>query len=93
MAGQVDLKALLPSAVGFAMEITGAPYGAIGVLGDHGGLIDFIYRGVSPDQAERIGRFPEGLGLLGTVITDDKTVRLDTIADHPRSVSPTITRP
>jgi signal transduction histidine kinase len=86
VAGQVDLAALLRATVATAMELTGARYGALGVIGDHGGLSEFVHRGIAPDVVVEIGDPPKGHGVLGTITRLGQTVRLDDIADHPDSV-------
>lgn len=86
VVGQVDLGSLLRSTVSIAMELTGARYGALGVIGEHGTLIDFIHIGIDPDAAAAIGHLPRGEGVLGTITAQAKTVRIDEIADHPDSV-------
>lgn len=86
VVGHVDLGSLLRSTVTTAMELTGARYGALGVIGDHGMLIDFIPIGLEPDAVAKIGHLPRGEGVLGTITTQAKTVRIDEIGDHPESV-------
>jgi signal transduction histidine kinase len=81
---QGELHGLLESVVEIAMGLTGAKYGALGVVGSHGFLVDFIHRGVAPETAEQIGHLPLGLGVLGT-ITRGETVRTAAIAGHPDS--------
>jgi signal transduction histidine kinase len=68
------------------MDLTGAHYGALGVVGAHGTLGDFVHLGLDPDEAEAIGRLPQGLGVLGTITRQAATVRLDEISEHPDSV-------
>ncbi len=86
VAGQVELSGLLRSTVDIAIELTGAQYGALGVLGEHGGLVDFIHAGMDADTATGIGGHPRGSGVLGTITSTGKTIRLDEIAEHPDSV-------
>ncbi len=86
VAGQTGLRQVLDTTVATAMELTGARYGALGVLGEHGELVDFIHAGVPADLAARIGRLPEGRGVLGVITRAAKTIRLDDIARHPDSV-------
>ncbi len=81
VSGQGELHGLLESLVDIAMGLTGAKYGALGVVGSHGFLVDFIHRGVDPDTAMEIGHLPLGLGVLGA-ITRGESVRLDNISDH-----------
>lgn len=83
---QTDLELVLRRLVTEATAATGARYGALGVLGDHGVLSDFLYEGVSTDVAARIGRLPTGRGVLGTVVRLNKTIRLDDISTHPDAV-------
>ena len=65
--------------------MTGAPYAALGVIGDHGVLVEFIHEGMTPETVARIGTLPKGLGVLGTVVRERSTIRLDSIGDHPDS--------
>lgn len=81
---QGELHGLLESLIDIAMGLTGARYGALGVVGSHGFLVDFIHRGVDTETAQEIGHLPLGLGVLGT-ITRGESVRTDDIADHPDS--------
>jgi signal transduction histidine kinase len=80
-----DVEALLSRLVREARAATGASYAALGVLGSHGVLSDFVYDGVGEDQARAIGHLPTGRGVLGTVIRERRTLVLDVIQDHPDS--------
>ena len=86
VVGTAQLEALLGRLVETAKETTGAEYAALGVIGDHKQLIEFVYRGVDEETAKKIGHPPEGRGVLGTLIRERVTVRLDRISDHPDSV-------
>ncbi len=85
VAGQIELRSVLKTTVEMAVENTGARYGAIGVIGDHGTLVDFIYTGMSPEQVAIIGPPPVGKGVLGALIDHPVPIRLDRITDHPAS--------
>jgi signal transduction histidine kinase len=85
VTGQSDLAALLRSTVELARETTGARYAALGVIGEHGTLVEFIHVGLEAGQADRIGNLPVGRGVLGTLIHSAKTIRLDRLQDHPDS--------
>ncbi|HEY3359928.1 MAG TPA: ATP-binding protein [Polyangia bacterium] len=79
-----DLLYLL---VQFACELTGARYGALGVLArDGASLRDFIHVGLSDEQAQRIGHLPVGKGLLGAVIHERRTLSVPDVGADPRSV-------
>jgi signal transduction histidine kinase len=67
------------------MTLLDVRYGAIGIMDEHGGLQQFIYEGLDAAQAQRIGRLPEGKGLLGVVLREGTALRLDNIAADPRA--------
>ncbi|MEU1205216.1 GAF domain-containing sensor histidine kinase [Nocardia sp. NPDC005825] len=86
----LDLDQTLRTIVHTAISLVDARYGALGVRGQdqHGQdpLEQFIYEGIDEETRARIGELPEGRGVLGLLITQPKTIRLDNIADHPSSV-------
>jgi signal transduction histidine kinase len=86
VTAKADLTELLAAAAETARETTGAQYAALGVIGEHGTLIEFIHVGIPEDVAEAIGPLPSGRGVLGTLITEAKTIRLDRIQSHPDSI-------
>lgn len=85
VVGEVDLDRVLRRLVSEARSATSARYAALGVLGSHGVLSDFIHEGMDPEIVKRIGSFPQGRGVLGTVVRERRTIVLDSIADHPDS--------
>ena len=81
-----SLEAVLRRIVGVGMEVTGARYGALGVLGADGRhLARFIAVGLTPAEEAAIGDPPIGRGLLGVLIEHQEPVRVAPIARHPRS--------
>lgn len=85
VVGAGDLEQVLRRLVSEARAATGARYAALGVLGEHGVLSEFIHEGMSPEQVERIGSLPTGRGVLGVVVRENRTIRLDSISEHPDS--------
>jgi signal transduction histidine kinase len=85
VVGAGDLDNVLRRLVSEARAATGARYAAMGVVGEHGVLTEFIHEGLSAEQAERIGSLPVGRGVLGTLIREKRTIVLDSISDHPDS--------
>jgi signal transduction histidine kinase len=85
VVGAGDLEHVLRGLVVEAKTATGAQYAALGVIGEHGVLTDFFYEGVSEEQAAEIGPLPTGKGVLGILVREKRTIRLDSIADHPDS--------
>ncbi|GAA1783034.1 GAF domain-containing protein [Agromyces lapidis] len=70
-----------------AVELVDAEYGALGVIAtDRDGLESFIHVGMPEGDAAAIGHLPEGRGVLGALIDDPMPIRLQHLADHPRSV-------
>ena len=86
VTGEDDLNRVLQTLVEEAQRATGAPYVALGVIGEHGVLSEFIYAGMSEDQAAAIGNPPSGRGVLGTVIRENETIVLNSISKHEDSV-------
>lgn len=83
VTGQTELTAVLETVVETAMDLTGAPFGALGVLSEDGRLIQFVHRGLDEQTAAMIGEHPEGKGLLGTVTWSGDPVRLEAAEEHP----------
>jgi signal transduction histidine kinase len=82
----LHLRDLLRRLVEQACELTGARYGAMGVLRpDHTDLKDFVFVGLSEDEARPIGRLPAGKGLLGAVVSEGRTIKIPRLADDPRA--------
>ena len=67
--------------------MTGARYAALGVIDETGtGLERFVHTGIDAETVDRIGELPRGRGILGVLITDARSLRLESITDDPRSV-------
>jgi signal transduction histidine kinase len=82
---QLELPVVLRRIVEAAVELVSADYGALGVIAPHGGLDQFIHVGMTDPDVSRIGHLPEGHGLLGALIDDPRPIRLERIAEDPRS--------
>jgi DNA-binding response OmpR family regulator/signal transduction histidine kinase len=86
VASSLEPMDVLSQVVRSACELTDAKYGALGIFDEHGTVIDFITHGISPDEIQRIGDYPKGLGILGWLHELSEPVRLSDLAEHPRSV-------
>ncbi len=86
LASELSLPTVLQRMVDLAVELTGARYGALGVLGRDGTLTDFITTGVTEQQRHAIGHLPVGRGILGVLIRDVRPLRLADLNQDPRSV-------
>ncbi len=86
LASELSLGAILRRIVELAVEITGARYGALGVIGPDGRLVEFITVGIDEETRRRIGDPPVGRGVLGVLIEEGRPLRLEDVRSHPRSV-------
>ncbi|EFQ84058.1 GAF domain protein [Aeromicrobium marinum DSM 15272] len=85
VTSHLDLDTVLRRIVEMATELIDARYAAMGVIGDDGGLEQFIHVGMDEPTAEQIGHLPAGKGLLGALIDDPRPVRIPRIAADVRS--------
>jgi two-component system, NarL family, sensor histidine kinase DevS len=87
LSSELSLNDLLQKLAETAAHMTGARYAALGVINESGtGLERFLHTGVDADTVAAIGHLPRGLGILGALLTDARSLRLESIADDPRSV-------
>ncbi|HKJ54353.1 MAG TPA: GAF domain-containing sensor histidine kinase [Nitriliruptoraceae bacterium] len=86
LAGELSLDDLLDHVVEAARQATGARYAALGVIGDDQQLARFVHAGIDDDTVAAIGALPTGRGVLGLLIRNPETLRLDHLAAHPASV-------
>lgn len=85
LASELDLDALLQRIADLAREVVGARYGAVGVVGEDGLLLRFVYSGVDQKTAAAIGDLPHGRGLLGVLLEGGRPMRMREISEHPDS--------
>jgi signal transduction histidine kinase len=81
----LDLEVVLRRIVEAAVSLVDARYGALGVIGDGGTLVEFVPVGLDEAEIAKIDHWPEGRGLLGELITHPGTLRIPEIAADPRS--------
>lgn len=82
----LELDSTLQRIVQSATSLLKCRYGALGVRAPDGGLSEFVYEGISPEDRALMDHLPEGRGLLGLLIEYPQPVRLENLADHPASV-------
>ncbi|HAW10933.1 MAG TPA: hypothetical protein DCX12_07705, partial [Chloroflexi bacterium] len=90
LSADLSLPNVLRRIVEAAAEVSGARYGALGVIGPEqagleGGLVEFVTTGLDAEAIRAIGDLPHGRGLLGLLITDPKPQRIRDIGAHPAS--------
>lgn len=82
----LELPVLLGHVIQEARSMTGARYGALGVLNDdRTELAEFLTVGLEPEEEDRIGHRPTGQGVLGLLITEPQPLRLTDIGSHSDS--------
>ena len=85
VGSHLELEVVLRQIVEAAVELVSARYGALGVVGDGGRLVEFVPVGLDESEIARIHHWPEGRGLLGKLITDPHPLRLHDISADPGS--------
>src|SRR3954469_9467589 len=85
LSAELDLDAVLQRIVELACDITGARYGALGVLGEDRRIERFTTTGTPEGQRPPIGDPPPGHGILG-VLKQAQPLRLPDLTEDPRSV-------
>ncbi|MHB9755340.1 sensor histidine kinase [Streptomyces sp. BYX5S] len=86
IGSDLDLNVVLRRIVASATQVVDCRYGALGVLGEEGGIEQFITVGVDDRTIARIGHYPRGEGILGLLIREPHSLRLAVLSDHPDSV-------
>src|SRR3954469_4895452 len=85
ISSDLDLHSVLLRIVVSACELTGARYGALGVIGADGNLDDFVTHGIDSELHKAIGDLPRGRGILRLLIDEPEPLRLKDLRAHPRS--------
>jgi len=85
VGSDLDLEVVLRRIVEVAVRLVDARYGALGVIGEGGRLLEFVPVGLDEDQIAKIHHWPEGRGLLNELITNPRPLRLADMSAHPRS--------
>jgi signal transduction histidine kinase len=88
VASGLELRTTLRRIISTAVEVVGARYGALGVVGASGTeLREFVHVGMDDDAVDRIGHLPKGLGVLGLLlVSDPQPIRVADISAHPAAV-------
>jgi signal transduction histidine kinase len=82
---EASLPIVLQRIVESACSLVSAKYGALGVIGEHQDLSEFITVGINPERYAAIGHLPEGHGILGLLVVDPKPLRLRDVGAHDQS--------
>jgi len=83
VGSDLNMETVLRRIVEAAVGLTDARYGALGVLGEGGGLAGFVPVGLDADEISTIGDWPEGKGVLGLLMRDPRPLRVADVTMHP----------
>lgn len=86
LVSDLSLEVVLDRIAHLAREQAGARYAALGVLDEHGKLVHFIPVGMTSDEINQIAHPPIGLGLIGAIAKERRTIRIPDISQDNRSV-------
>jgi signal transduction histidine kinase len=85
LTSELSLEAVLQRVADVAREQIGARYSALSVLSIGGAIAQFISSGITPEERAAIGPIPQGRGLLGVLLHEGASLRLDDLNKDPRS--------
>jgi signal transduction histidine kinase len=85
ISSDLELNAVLTRIVEAATQLTGARYGALGVLGSASFLVEFVTTGIGAEDRTAIGDAPHGHGILGLLIHHPEALRLADLTAHPQA--------
>jgi signal transduction histidine kinase len=85
IASELDLERVLQLIVDSVRGLVRARYAALGIVDGEGRIERFITSGITAEERAAIGPPPQGHGLLGTIIRDGVTLRIEDITHHPDS--------
>jgi signal transduction histidine kinase len=87
LTGELSIEALLERVLQTAVDLTGARYGALGLIDATGAALEqFITVGIDEELKRSIGDLPRGRGILGVLIHERETLRLRDLREDPRAV-------
>src|SRR5438105_15666013 len=82
---EVSLERVLPRLAEITAHLVNARYAALGVPNNAGGMEQFFTYGMSEKQISHMDHYPLGLGLLGLLLTEPASLRLENMHDNPQS--------
>ncbi len=87
LTSDLNLEVVLQTLTETARQLIGARYAALAVLDAEGtrSVAQFHTAGLGEARRKRIGKPPQGRGLLGAILREGLPIRLDELARDPRS--------
>jgi signal transduction histidine kinase len=84
IAGLQSVDEVLQVIVDQVRPLVGARYAALGIVGSRGSIERFVTSGIDRETRARIGALPQGRGLLGLIMRENRSFRVPDIAVDPR---------
>jgi len=84
IAGLTSVDDALQVIVDGVRPLVAARYAALGIVDANGRIEKFITSGIDDEARRRIGELPEGHGLLGLIIREERSFRITDINVDPR---------
>lgn len=81
-----ELESVLQRIAEIACDLSRTRYAALGVPDGSGGLRFFRTVGMTPEEIAMMEHYPHGHGLIGAIMRERQTIRLERMQDDPRSV-------
>ncbi|BBZ24016.1 GAF domain-containing sensor histidine kinase [Mycolicibacter hiberniae] len=82
----LELDQTLRTIVQTATNLVDARYGALEVHDRDRRMQQFVYEGIDDETFTKIGRLPAQVGVVGLLIDEPQTLRLDDLSQHPASI-------
>ena len=89
----LDLRGALDRLVKSVCDLTGARYGALGLVDSAGAISDFVIHGVDDHTMADIGALPTSQGLLGRLVEIPEPIRLADLAGHESALGLPVNHP
>src|SRR5690242_20175970 len=84
IASEASLDGILQVITDRLRPLVGARYAALGIVGSDGRIARFITSGIDDPTRAVIGPPPRGRGILGLLLSDPRSIRLDDVMSDPR---------
>lgn len=83
IAGLQPVDSVLQLIVDRVRTLVDAEYAALGIFDRRGRIERFVTAGIDDETRRRLGAPPEGHGLLGLIVRENRSIRIPDIAAHP----------
>ena len=85
IAGLQPVDRVLQLIVDRVRPLVDATYAAMGIVDSRGRIEQFIVSGIDDETRRLLGEPPQGHGLLGLIVRENRTFRIPDISGHPDS--------